>query len=77
MAEAKKDVAASTKNDPTVTGSVSGPEYPEGTHPARDASEVTHSAENLRYEDMPDEQKPSPTSIAQVQVLTGDEATSS
>lgn len=75
MAEAKKDVAASTK-DPTVKSTGAGDAYPEGTHPARDATEVTHAAEKLKYEDMPAEEKPSPSSVAQVQVLTGDEATS-
>jgi hypothetical protein len=66
MAE-KKD------KDPTVTSEVVA-EFPEGTHPARPASEVTHSAENLQYRDMPDDRKPDPSTIAQEQVLTGDEA---
>jgi hypothetical protein len=39
---------ATSKKDPTVTGDV-GPEYPEGTHPARPPSEVTDSAVNREY----------------------------
>lgn len=59
-------------SDPTITSASSGVEYPEGTHPARPASEVTHSATNLEYRDMQD--KPDPTTVAQEQVLQGDEA---
>jgi hypothetical protein len=62
------------KNDPTVTGALQGDPYPEGTHPARPVSEVTHSAENLEYRDMPADRKPDPSSIVQEQVLQGDEA---
>lgn len=65
---------AAKKSDPTVTTDRVGDEYPEGTHPARSPSEVTHSAENLEYQDMPDDRKPDPSSIAQEQVLQGDEA---
>lgn len=50
--------------DPTVTGKPTGPEFPEGTHPARPASEVTHSAERITYREMED--KPDATSVAQV-----------
>ena len=50
--------------DPTVTSEATGPAYPEGTHPARPASEVTHSADRIKYRDNPD--KPDSTSIAQV-----------
>jgi hypothetical protein len=63
---------ADKKSDPTIKSTTGGPEYPEGTHPARPASEVTHSASNWEYKDNPD--KPDATSIAQVQVLSGDEA---
>lgn len=52
------------KNDPTVTSKPTGPEYPEGTHPARSASEVTHSAEKIKYRENPD--KPDSTSVAQL-----------
>lgn len=52
--------------DPTVTSKLAGPEFPEGTHPARKPSEVTHSAENITYRDMPDDEKPDKTSVAQL-----------
>lgn len=65
-----------SKKDPTVTSDLAGDAYPEGTHPARPVSEVTHSAENAVYRDLPDDRKPDATSIAQEQVLQGDEATS-
>jgi hypothetical protein len=67
---------ATSKKDPTVTSDVAGPEYPEGTHPARPASEVTDSATNLEYRDLSDKEKPDPSTVAQEQVLTGNEATS-
>jgi hypothetical protein len=51
-----------------------GPEYPDGTHPAVTASETTHSATNWQYRDLPDDRKPDPTTIAEEQILTGDEA---
>jgi hypothetical protein len=50
--------------DPTVTSKVTGPEFPEGTHPARSPSEVTHSADNIKYREMED--KPDSSSVAQV-----------
>lgn len=75
MAEAKKDVAASKPADPTIK-SGGGEDYPEGTHPARPVEEVTHAAEKNEYKDMPDDVKPSKSSVAQEQVLSGDEATS-
>ena len=55
-----------SRKDPTVTGGSTGPAYPEGTHPARLASEVTTSAENIEYRDNPD--KPDPTTVAQLEV---------
>jgi hypothetical protein len=60
-------MASKKKADPTVTSELTGPEYPEGTHPALPASEVTYSADKREYKDNPD--KPDPTSIAQVEVL--------
>jgi hypothetical protein len=60
---AKKD-----QKDPTVTSATTGPEYPEGTHPARAPSEVTHSAERIKYRDATDEEKPDPTSIVSIEV---------
>lgn len=53
-------------SDPTVTSAsmTAGPDYPEGTHPARAASDVTHSATRIRYRDADD--KPDETSIVQI-----------
>lgn len=55
MADVKKD--PTIKSDPTA-------EFPEGVHPARPASEVTHSSARLKYKDNPE--KPDESSIAQV-----------
>lgn len=60
-------MATSQKKDPTVTSDVTGPAYPEGTHPARPASEVTHSADKIKYADNPD--KPDSSSVAQIAEL--------
>ena len=57
---------AEEPKDPTVTSKVTGPEFPEGTHPARSPSEVTHSVTNITYRDMPDDEKPDKTSVAQL-----------
>lgn len=57
------DNKAQTK-DPTIRSDSVTEGYPEGTHPARSASEVTHSATNLKYKEAPD--KPDPTTVAQV-----------
>jgi hypothetical protein len=65
-------MASKKKDDPTVTSDLTGPEYPEGTHPARPASEVTHAADGRSYEDNPD--KPDASSIAQVEVLPEESA---
>lgn len=67
MAETKKAAPA----DPTVRSGAIGPEFPEGTHPARLASETTHG-QPADYKDNPD--KPDPTSIAQVEVLPDEAA---
>jgi hypothetical protein len=65
--------AAKKKDDPTVSSdAVDSTEYPEGTHPARSASEVTDSAENIKYADMPDSDKPDPSTVAQVEVRNDD-----
>jgi hypothetical protein len=61
---------ASSKKDPTVTGASVGAEYPEGTHPARSPSEVTHSGDRIKYSDNPD--KPDASSIAQVAEIPDD-----
>lgn len=61
---------AQKKSDPTVTSATTGDAYPEGTHPARPASEVEHAADRRTYKDNPD--KPDPTTIAQVEVTDED-----
>lgn len=65
-------MASKKQGDPTVTSELAGPEYPEGTHPALPASEVTHSADKREYKDNPD--KPDATSIGQVEVLPEENA---
>ncbi len=50
--------------DPTVKGS-SGPDYPEGTHPAVAASETEHAADKIKYKDA--SEKPDETSVVQEQ----------
>lgn len=58
------------KKDPTVRGvSPDAEEYPEGTHPAKAPSEVTHAADKLEYRDLDDDKKPDPTTVAQEQVV--------
>lgn len=61
---------ASKKDDPTVTSEQAGSAFPEGTHPARPVSEVTHSADRIKYRDNPD--KPDATSVAQVAEIPED-----
>lgn len=58
-------MADRAKKDPTVTSDIGGDAYPEGTHPARPASETFHGQER-EYKDNPD--KPDPSTIAQVEV---------
>lgn len=62
MAESKKKAPV----DPVISSDSEAVEYPEGTHAALPASEVTHAAAALKYEDCAD--KPDPTTVAQVQV---------
>jgi hypothetical protein len=59
-----------TQDDPTVTSKMTGPDWPEGTHPARSPSEVTHSADRIKYSDNPD--KPDKSSVAQVAEIPED-----
>lgn len=69
----KSTPPAREKSDPTVRNLKGGaPEYPEGTHPIKAASETTHSATNIEYQDMPEKDKPDPTTVAQVQVPNPD-----
>lgn len=52
------------QEDPTVRSAPAGPDYPEGTHPARAPSEVEYSVDKIKYRENPD--KPDASSIAQV-----------
>lgn len=68
MAAPKKQPA----EDPTIsTESISGEEYPEGTHPAAAPDAQHFSVDRFEYRDNPD--KPDPSSVAQVQVVPEDE----
>ena len=42
---------------------------PEGAHPIRPLDEQTWAASNLDVRDLPDDQKPDPSTVAQEQVL--------
>jgi hypothetical protein len=59
-AKAAKDV------DPTVRSRGAVPEYPEGTHPPAPISAQTWNGERFTYSDMPAEQKPDESTVAQV-----------
>jgi hypothetical protein len=61
---AKASSRTSSASDPTVRHlKGAAPEYPEGTHPPAPASEQTWSAERFSYSDLPDDEKPDPTSV--------------
>jgi hypothetical protein len=71
-----QQASAPQRKDPTVTTAQqeAAPDYPEGTHPARTASEVTHSAQRLHdsVRDAGDDEKPDPTTVAQLQDVPED-----
>jgi hypothetical protein len=71
MAEKTTEKTTAAREDPTITSATmsAGDPYPEGTHPARPVSEVSFGAPNLEgtYRDMPDDEKPDASSIAQIQ----------
>jgi hypothetical protein len=56
------------KSDPTVTSKSVSEGYQEdrGSHPIRPLAEQTYAAENVEYAD--NEDKPDPTTVAQVEV---------
>ena len=62
-------MAAKKNDDPTVSSTSSAAEA-EGTHPARPASEVTHSADRISYRDNDD--KPDKSSVAQLADIPDD-----
>ena len=50
--------------DPTVrTLKGAAPEYPEGTHPPNPVSDQTWGPNRFEYSDLPDDEKPDPTSV--------------
>jgi hypothetical protein len=58
--------ASSKSDDPSIrTLKGAAPEYPEGTHPINPVSEQTYGPGRFSYSDLPDEQKPDPTSVVQ------------
>jgi hypothetical protein len=59
------------KNDPSVRTLRGGaPEYPEGTHPPHPPSQQTWGPYRFSYSDMPEQDKPDESTVAQV--LTSD-----
>lgn len=54
------------KKDPTVTSSQGEPA--EGAHPARPIDEAADSATDRVYRDLPDDEKPAPSTVAQLEV---------
>lgn len=56
------------KDDPTVTSSrgSGAPEYPEGTHPPAPPSEQAWGPYRFSYSDMPSDEKPDESTVAQV-----------
>lgn len=69
MTDSKAD-----KKDPTIKSDSIDTSWPEGTHPALPASEVTHSADRFEYRDLPDDRKPDASTVAQEQILPDDPA---
>lgn len=61
---------AKKNDDPTVTTDSVSDDPTAGWHPARPASEVTHSATRIKYSDNPD--KPDETSVAQLAEIPED-----
>lgn len=60
---------AKKNDDPTISSDSTSGEA-EGTHPALPASEVTHSADRIKYSDNPD--KPDTSSVAQLAEIPDD-----
>lgn len=56
---------AAKKTDPTVRSSVPSSEYPEGTHPPASPSEQAWGPYRFSYSDLPDSEKPDPSTVAQ------------
>jgi hypothetical protein len=67
MADQPKRVGQE-KADPTIKSTGVVAEYPEGTHPIRPLKEQTLSAVNKEYKEMPDDEKPDPSTVANLEV---------
>ena len=65
--------AAKKPEDPTVMSGKDG-EVVAGVHPARPIEEASDAASSFEYRDLPNERKPAPSTIAQEQVLSEDQA---
>lgn len=61
-----------TKKDPTVTSEATA-ESTGGAHPARPINEADDYAGDRKYVDMPEDMKPAPETVAQLEVLPEDE----
>jgi hypothetical protein len=64
-------MTAAKKKDTTVTSEATAVAS-EGAHDIRPLEEQTWAAVNLEYRDLPDSEKPHPTTIAQEQILPSD-----
>lgn len=67
MAKKKSKVPADRGSEGVSSDSVwTG--APEGSHPIRPLAEQDWAAVNKQYRDMPDDQKPDPSTVAQLEV---------
>lgn len=67
QAQAKAGTELNEAQDPTVRSGASG-NFPDGVNPAPPVEEADHAAVDKVYEDMPDDQKPNVSSVAQVEI---------
>ncbi len=67
-----KAPSAQEKADPTIRSQGVVAEYPEGTHPIHPLAEQDWAAVNKEYAEMPDDQKPDPSTVAQIEVVRED-----
>jgi hypothetical protein len=76
MPQPKQPADAPKDADPTITSAkmAAGEAYPEGTHPVRPPSEVSHGAPRLEgtYKEPSKDEKPDDTSIVQIQEVPED-----
>jgi hypothetical protein len=70
MADSKQ---TTQKKDPTVTSQQSPTQVEGGQpHPARPINEADDYAGDVKYEDMPDDEKPAPESVVQRELMPHD-----